>query len=163
MGANSGWDAIVFGEVVFPEGGVMAWVSEVYHRVAQLEKFDAQADEELAQILVTPVGVAVRCWLFSNSFQEWCPRLEAMFSLAAKQGGRGDVVFLGVGDGPAYRLIVENGRSSLQRIPMMGFEHPTVQEIALAVELKSERRKAAALAAAEAAAEAEIAALRGRT
>ncbi len=60
-------------------------------------------------------------------------------------------MFLGVGDGPAYRLVIEHGRANLQRIPAMGFEHATVQEIALAVELKSERRKADALAAARSA------------
>ena len=135
------WDAIVFGEVVFPEGGVLAWCNEAAGRIAQLRRLDADSDEELAQILVTPVGVAVRCWLFAEAFQEWCPRLEAMFSLAARLGGRGDVTFVPVGDGPAYRLIVENGRAMVQRIASLGIEHPLVQEIALAVEHKSAQRR----------------------
>jgi len=145
MGGNSGWDAIVFGEVVFPEGGIMVWAQEVFHRLGQLEAFNEGTTEELAQVLITPVGVAIRAWFFSSSFQEWCPRIEAMFSTAARLGGRGDVTFVGIGDGPAYKLICEGGRATLARIPTLGFEDPTVQEIALAVESKAERWKVAAL------------------
>lgn len=150
MGA--GWDAIVFGEVVFPAGGVLEWSEQWHHRVAQLAALEATRDEELAQVLVTPVGVAIRCWLADATFQEWCPRIEAMFAQSAKLGARGDVTFVGVGEGPAYRLTVEQGRSTLQRIAAPGFAHPTVQEIALAVEAKAERRRVAVIQA-----EAEIA------
>jgi hypothetical protein len=141
MGGHPGWDAIVFGEVVFPAGGVMTWAEQWYHRVGQLEAFEAAEDEQLAQVLITPQGVAVRCWLARESFQEWCPRIEAMFSSAARQGGRGDVTFVGV-DGPAYRLLLENGRATMHRIPTPGFEHPIVQEIVVAMDAKSARRTA---------------------
>src|SRR5947209_8411128 len=114
MGVNSGYDAIIFGEIVFPSGGVMKWAQEVFHRLQQLEAFDAEADEELAQVLLTDEGMAVRAWLFADSFQEWCPRLEAMFAQAARQGGIGDVMFLGVG-GPAFKLVVAGGRALLER------------------------------------------------
>jgi hypothetical protein len=139
MAANSGWDAIVFGEVVFPEGGVLVWAEQWFHRVGQLEQLDALSDEQLAQVLITPVGVAVRCWFTKETFQEWCPRIEAMFSAAARLGGTGDVTFVGV-DGPAYRLVVGNGRATLNRIPAPGWDHPELQEIVLTVEQKSYRR-----------------------
>jgi hypothetical protein len=139
MAVNSGWDAIVFGEVVFPGGGVLVWAEQWFHRVSQLEQLDTGADDQLAQILITPVGVAVRCWFSKETFQEWCPRIEAMFSAAAKLGGSGDVTFVGV-DGPAYRLVLEAGRATLNRIPAPGFEHPELQEIVLAVEQKAYRR-----------------------
>ena len=146
MAGNSGWDAIVFGEVVFAIGGVLEWAEQWHHRVAQLEKFDAAEDEQLAQVLLTPVGVAVRGWFSRDSFQEWCPRIEAMFSAAARIGGRGDVTFIGV-DGPAYRLELANGRASLHRIPAPGIEHPIVQEILVAVDTKAAKRAALRLQA----------------
>jgi hypothetical protein len=139
MAVNSGWDAIVFGEVVFPDGGVLLWAEQWHHRVGQLEELDASSDEQLAQVLITPVGVAVRCWFSRETFQEWCPRIEAMFSGAARLGGTGDVTFVGV-DGPAYRLVLSGGRATLSRIAAPGFEHPELQEIVLAVEHKSYRR-----------------------
>jgi len=139
MAVNSGWDAIVFGEVVFPDGGVLVWAEQWFHRVSQLEQLEASADEQLAQILITPVGVALRCWFGKETFQEWCPRIEAMFSAAAKLGGAGDVTFVGV-DGPAYRLSLAAGRATLSRIATPGFEHPELQEILLAVERKAYRR-----------------------
>jgi hypothetical protein len=138
---NSASDAIVFGEVVFPDGGVQAWCRDVGHRIAELHAFDEQNDEELAQLLVTPVGVALRCWFFAGSFQEFCPKLEAIFSQAAHKGGRGDITFLGVGEGPAYRLVLDGSRAIVHRVPSLGFEHPTVQEIALAVETKARHRR----------------------
>lgn len=147
MAGAGGWDAIVFGEVVFPEGGVLKWCENWHHRTAQLAALEAAEDEQLAQLLITPVGVAIRCWLADASFQEWCPRIEAMFAQAAQLGARGDLTFVGVGEGPAYRLAVEHGRASLQRIAAPGYAHPIVQEIALAVEAKGERRRAALRAA----------------
>ena len=146
MGANSGFDAIVFGEVVFPSGGVMKWAQEIFHRLQQLEAFDAEHDDQLAQVMLTDEGVAVRAWLFADSFQEWCPRLEAMFAQAARQGGIGDVMFLGVG-GPAFKLVVGGGRALLERCAAPNFADDTVQEIAIAVERKTAVRRAEVLAA----------------
>jgi hypothetical protein len=139
MAANLSWDAIVFGEIVFPQGGVLAWAAEWHQRVAQLEGLDSLSDDQLAQVLITPVGVAVRCWLSSASFQEWCPRIEAMFAAAARLGARGDVTFVAV-DGPAYLLSVEAGRATLSRVVSPGVEHPLVQEILVALERKTARR-----------------------
>src|SRR3954467_5126502 len=136
MSTNPAWDAIVFGEVVFPAGGVLAWSGEWHHRVAQLEGFDALNDEQLAQVLITPVGVALRCWFARDSFQEWCPRIEAMFSAAARLGGRGDITFSGV-DGAGEQLTLCDGRASLTRIPAPGIEHGIVQTILVAMERKS--------------------------
>lgn len=141
MGVDTSWDAIVFGELVFPAGGVARWTAEVGERLEQLAAFDARADEEIAQVLVTQEGVAIRAWFFSASFQAWCTRLEAMFAHAARLGARGDVTFVGVGEGPAYRLNVAGGRAHIERIPAPGFEHPTIQEVALAVDYKAERRR----------------------
>lgn len=148
MGANSSWDAIVFGEVVFPDGAIFLWTEQVGSRLEELAAFDAAADEEIAQVLVTQQGVAIRAWFFAPAFQDWCQRLEAMFTIAARAGGRGDITFVGVGEGPAYRLNLADCRATLERIPTPGFEHPTVQEIAIAVDHKAERRRLRALEAA---------------
>jgi hypothetical protein len=149
MGADRSWDAIVFGEVVFPEGGLEKWEEEVAVRLERMAEFELAKDEEMLRVVFSTRAVAVRAWLLAESFQTWCQPLEALFSAAARAGGRGEVTFAGIGEGPAYRLDLDGGRALLTRVAAPGWEHATVQEVALAVDLKHEKRVAAKLEAAQ--------------
>ncbi len=146
MGTDQRWDAIIFGELSFPDGGLDSWQQEVAPRLARLAAFDAAADEELLRVVFAPRAVAIRAWLLSASFQEFCQSIESLCSAAARAGGRGDMVFAGIGEGPAYRLEVGDGRTLVTRIAAPGWNHPVVQEVALSVEIKHERRLAERLA-----------------
>jgi len=135
------WDAIIFGEVVFPDVGLDAWQGEVAPRLARLAALEAASDEELMRVAFAPRAVAIRAWLLAGSFQEHCQSIEALFSAAARHGATGDVTFAGIGEGPAYRLDIGDGRALLTRIAAPGWDHPVVQEVALAVDLKHEQRR----------------------
>jgi hypothetical protein len=150
MGTDQHWDAIIFGELTFPNGGLDAWQEEVAPRLKRLAAFDAAADEELMRIAFAPHAVAIRAWLLSASFQEFCQSIEALCSAAARAGARGDVVFAGIGEGPAYRLDVADGRTLVNRIAAPDWNHPVVQEVSLSVEIKHERRLAEKLGHAKA-------------
>jgi hypothetical protein len=144
--AKGRFDALVFGELSFPGGGLAAWQGEFGERLAALLEFDQTCEEEVLSVTIGEDRVSVRAWLLADGFQAWCPRLEAMFSAAARVGAEGEIYFADAAPhGAAYRLSLRERRSFLERVPFPGFDHPAVAEIVTLAEDRAERARRRAL------------------
>jgi hypothetical protein len=133
-------DAIFHGEFVFPAGGVGGWTEEVGALLRSLQAFDDSATSDLVRVLVSDDGVAIRGYLAGGTFHSWCPRLLTMLAKAARRGASGDVTFVPIGDGPAYRCTLAYGKAHVDRIAATMSDDPTVVEIVAAAAAKEERR-----------------------
>ena len=143
-----GWDAMLFGDLKFPPGGVAAWkelviedglykdwkkwtmmgdpgaTTTVAGLIAQLEDHarwctDEYDGADVQHVTVDGDGVTVRAYINEDDFRHWGGLIATMMRVAEKVGGEGEYVAVPNDEMAGERLVIRGGKSHVEPIDLV--------------------------------------------